>query len=530
METVSEVIMPNVEQERASTSTGGDEDQSSQQSASEAPSPSFNRMNFPRTVSLDMMSYKPPSKKVCTEASNAEELATTTSSSSSPFSGSQYTNLISEGSSRVLFATDEWFARAENLIQDSDPVFIPDLYCPQGKVMDGWETRRKRTEGHDWCVIATNNGHQDGCMNDVVGIEVDTAYFTGNQAPRISIEVANCYSEDKEEDEYLYTWMPGAVKRLMQGGGIQGTGQSLLQTQKAHKACQQFTWNEILPMTPLKPGYEESRMHYFMLDDDTRDRVKGFTHVRINYFPDGGVARLRLWGFSQSRSSTPDSSLGDLSEDSNVLPSSVPYHLPELSSSNNGGVGLICSNKHYGVPDNLIRPSYGKDMGDGWETARHPNRPPVLIKNPVTNLIENPLMDWAVLKLGMGGAVDNDGISRIIIDTKHFKGNFPESVMVEGCNANLNQASDDDVCSATPEKECNNKVEWFPLLERTKMGPDCEHTFHKENGEIANSNRSVTHIRVSIYPDGGISRVRVYGRPAIALPTFDTNDTTAHII
>jgi allantoicase len=148
------------------------------------------------------------------------------------------------------------------------------------------------------------------------------------------------------------------------------------------------------------------------------------------------------------------------------------------------------------------------DRGDGWETARHPNRPPVLIRDPTTNLIDNPLMDWAVLKLGMGGAAANEGVSRIIIDTKHFKGNFPESVMVEGCNADSIEASDIDVC-ISPEA---GKVEWFPLLPRSTMGPDQEHVFDQEHDQLMNSKARVTHVRVSIFPDGGISRVRIYGK------------------
>ena len=84
----------------------------------------------------------------------------------SPFTNQNFTNLVS--SSHVLFATDEWFARAENLVKDSDPTFDPDLYCDEGKVMDGWESRRRREAGHDWCVIATPH------KGDVYGIELDT--------------------------------------------------------------------------------------------------------------------------------------------------------------------------------------------------------------------------------------------------------------------------------------------------------------------------------------------------------------------
>mmetsp|Transcript_215 Transcript_215/g.334 ORF Transcript_215/g.334 Transcript_215/m.334 type:complete len:513 (-) Transcript_215:92-1630(-) len=425
----------------------------------------------------------------------------------SPFRHQDYTNLLSSSSSRVLFATDEWFARADNLLLDSDPVFIPDLYCEQGKVMDGWETRRRRDAGHDWCLIAAAH------MGEVFGIEVDTAFFTGNQAPRISIEVANCYDEKKEEEDWKFKWMPGAVLRLAQGGGIQGTGMSPYQVDRAAAACSRFQWTEIVPMTKLNPGYEESRMHYFTIPDDIRESTKGFTHVRVNYFPDGGVARLRLWG-------RPVLEAEVVKDDDDQLESAIPvsakpYPDPELSCEDNGGCGLACSNKHYGVPSNLIRSSYGKDMGDGWETARHPERPPVLIKCPTTNLVQSPLLDWAVLKLGMGGC-DDSGISRIIIDTKHFRGNFPESVQIEGCDASANGASfsDDAVCAATPGTgNEESSVEWFPLLNRSRMGPHREHVFDRNSCALVNKHRRVTHVRVSIFPDGGLSRVRIYGQP-----------------
>eukprot|EP00551_Chaetoceros_affinis_P007127 CAMPEP_0203666676 /NCGR_PEP_ID=MMETSP0090-20130426/3677_1 /ASSEMBLY_ACC=CAM_ASM_001088 /TAXON_ID=426623 /ORGANISM="Chaetoceros affinis, Strain CCMP159" /LENGTH=580 /DNA_ID=CAMNT_0050530633 /DNA_START=178 /DNA_END=1920 /DNA_ORIENTATION=+ len=524
------------------------------------------RHDIPRTVSQEhiILNNEGPKSKKAKVSTTAKATTTTTtttvlsstvsSSLSSPFEGKNYTNLVSESTSCILFATDEWFARAENLIKDSQPVFDPDLYCAEGKVMDGWESRRRRTEGHDWCVIANEN-QTLGKINDVVGIEVDTAYFTGNQTPRISIEVTNCCPKtlsslsssssltspnevEVEEEEWMYMWMPGAVKRLAKGGGVQGTGQSPTQIQKANDACKKFEWKEILPITELKPGYEETRMHYFMLDDKTRELARGFTHVRVNYFPDGGVARLRLWGHSLSpssdantiSSSSSSSSCSDEEEIVSAVPSSLPYHHPELSLSTNGGAGLECSNKHYGVPANLIRPTYGKDMSDGWETARHPDRPPVLIRDPITNLIDNPLMDWAVLKLGMGGAVQSEGVSRIIIDTKHFKGNFPESVMVEGCDANANATpvSDEEVCAAAPDKE-QGKVEWYPLLKRTTMGPDREHVFEKVRGELMNSDRAVTHVRVRIFPDGGISRVRIYGQPAETQKDAEDIDA-AHLI
>ena len=420
-------------------------------------------------------------------------------------------------------------------MKNSHSIIFLDLLI-KGKVMDGWESRRKRTEGHDWCVIATktNCKMNQNKINDIVGIEVDTAYFTGNQTPRISIQVANCCSSNiaddgndddyVDEDQWMYTWMPNAISRIVGGGGIQGTGQSLKQIQKANKACEQFEWKTVLSMTPLQPGYEESRMHYFTIDETVRKDVKGFTHVRINYFPDGGVARIRLWGSMLPRDDGMKVGGGSgfmiSNENEDTMPpSSIPYPYPELSLVSNGGIGLSCSNKHYGVPENLIQSTYGKDMGDGWETARHPNRPPILIKDPETNLIDNPLMDWAILKLGMGGSREKDGIQRIIVDTKHFKGNFPESVMVEGFNAATENLTDDDIVhisnAGMGEDECSKKkIEWFSLVPRAKMGADSEHVFDKKEGMLMDCDKAVTHVRVSIFPDGGISRVRVYGNPS----------------
>jgi len=414
----------------------------------------------------------------------------------SPFLNQDFVNLISESSgSRVLFATDEWFARAENLLKDGPPIFIPDLYDSQGKVMDGFETRRRREAGHDFCIIKL--GSNDG--GDVHGIEIDTAHFTGNQAPRISIDAMSFPLNNNEDDEdSMYTWMPGAVKRLAQGGGIQGTGQSVISISKALEACEKFKWTEILPITVLRPGYEETRMHYVPLSNDIRKMAKNVTHIRVNYYPDGGVARLRLWGYPSDGGTTTKSSTVQL----NRPPSAEPYPYPELSLSTNGGIGLECSNKHYGIPSNLIQPTYGKDMGDSWETARHPDRPAIVVKDAVTNLVDCPLMDWCILRLGMGGSAKS-GIQRIILDTKHFKGNYPESVQVEGCN--IQESTD---CSSSL-----SNLAWLPLLPRTRMGPHQEHVFESCAGQLVNEKRVITHVRVSIFPDGGLSRVRVYGEP-----------------
>ena len=469
------------------------------------------------------------------------------------------TNLCSHANgAHILFATDEWFATSENLLNPYPPTFVPDLFCEQGKVMDGWETRRKRTAGHDWCVVQLGCGDGNGSMGEAASfmlnsIAVDTAYFTGNQTPKISIEAIkverpNTSGDDIiDNNDYLYNWMPGAITRIARGGGIRGTGQSPSSIQNASQACQKVAlqssrgqtekWILILPMTPLKPGYEESRHHSFSLSKEVIQKLEemgGVTHLKLNYFPDGGVARLKVWGSKFAPNSGPPSAgissipnnpsvpkihPHSTTTSSNPLPSSTSYPHPELSSELSGGIGLECSNKHYGVPSNLLRPTLGKDMGDGWETARHPDRPPIVTKDSVTGLQDTPLMDWAVLKLGLGGVAENDGVSRIIVDTRHFKGNFPESVSIDGCYADPKSVSDEQVCGSagvgSDDKKVTAAVEWFPLLKRTSLTADAEHEFLRDFGYLANGRRAVTHVRVSIFPDGGLSRVRVYGSPTM---------------
>lgn len=410
----------------------------------------------------------------------------------SPFARQGLANVAgANAGARVLFATDEWFAAADNLINDSPPVFDINAYCEQGKVMDGWETRRRREAGHDWAILKLAG------RSAVVGIEIDTAHFTGNHVPAISLQMADLTCE---QESAMVVGLPGIVDRLLHGC-VQGTGTSPDQVDTADAICRAVVWKELLPKTPLRPGYEGTRMHYFTVET----AVEG-THLRVNYFPDGGVARLRIWG---SLLSTPRPYPGPayspiktgrtctvVSHSETDMPSQQPYEYPELSGQENGGIGLACSNKHYGDPYNLIQPTLGRDMGDGWETARHPDRPPVLVRDPKTNLVDSPLMDWCVLKLG---SIAGDGVARIILDTKHFRGNYPESVQVEGCYVE----NDDELF----------EVEWFPLVPRGRMAPDSEHVFDRNRNQVKNGHRKVSHVKVSIYPDGGLSRVRVYGAP-----------------
>lgn len=396
---------------------------------------------------------------------------------------------------RILFATDEWFATADNLLKDRPPIFDPSLYCGEGKVMDGWESRRRREAGHDWCLISLSH------RATIVGIEIDTAHFTGNNVPLISIEVAD-FSPSHVTN--LVRNLPGSVERLLYGGQ-QGTGCTPEEVSVAERVCRKdIEWSELLSMTALRPGFEESRMHYYITTGN--DRVG--THLRVNYFPDGGVARLRIWGIDAPATirmknpiylpiTTGKICTVILHSSTDEPPSRKEYKDPEISCQTFGGEGMGCSNKHYGEPCQLIQPTMGKDMSDGWETARHPSRSSILVKNIATGLVDSPLMDWAILKLGKLGT---NSVARIIVDTKHFRGNYPESVLVEGC-------------FVRHDESISNEDIWFTLVPRTRMAPDSEHVFERDLDQLENFNRAVNHLRVSIFPDGGLSRVRLYGQP-----------------
>ncbi|KAJ3403801.1 hypothetical protein HDU80_003705 [Chytriomyces hyalinus] len=227
----------------------------------------------------------------------------------------QLVDLTANGN--VLFATDDFFQVAETLILKQDPVWDEKKFTPFGKWMDGWETRRKRTEGHDWSIVKL------GLSGTISGLHIDTAFFTGNQTPRISIQAA-CLEKDL------------ALCRRSEMGSC-----STNEETKAADSIQTHLWEEILPMVALRPGYPGERHHYF-----------GVTSAkRINYFPDGGVARLRAYGTvvkDWSRTSKTD--------------------LVDLIALENGGTPVSSSNSHYGTPFNLISKPESEGMYDGWET------------------------------------------------------------------------------------------------------------------------------------------------------------------
>lgn len=373
---------------------------------------------------------------------------------------------------KVCFATDDWFAAAENMLNHEEPVFIAEKFTTCGKWMDGWETRRKRIAGHDWCIIKM------AFPGRIMGIDVDTSHFTGNYVPRCSIQAATL--NDNDEASGILQWLTVARARAPKGDkmGSKATEEELSHVERVGSE----EWTTVLPFTTLGAGYKDTCHNYFNVT--TKER---FTHLRLNMFPDGGIARLRVYG--------------EVARDWDMVPTS---QLLDLAAAENGGKAVGCSDKHYGHPRNLINPGRGINMGDGWETARKLTRPPVLEPGE-GGLIKVPGSDYAILRLGTLGKVE-----QLEIDTKWFKGNYPESCQVEGVRLST-LMTNREVLTA----EGQGQIEWKVLLRRTKLGPDCQAWFEEggdEGEEMEGGVGPVTHLKLTIYPDGGISRLRALGR------------------
>jgi allantoicase len=302
----------------------------------------------------------------------------------------------------VVAADDEFFAAADNLLTAAPPAFTPQSFGPKGQVYDGWETRRRRSPGSDRAVVRL------GAAGVVRLVVVDTAFFTGNFPPHAAVE--GCAA-----DGY-----PGPAELAA------------------------ADWFPLVPKSPL--------------DGDTRnefgvDVPHRCTHVRLTIFPDGGVARLRVYG--------------------EVVPD--PALLPEvfdLAAAEHGGRVVACSDMFYGSPQNLLAPGLARVMGEGWETRRR----------------RDDGNDWVLVRLAVPGAV-----TLAELDTGHFKGNAPGRARLSGADARAGDLGDPAL--------------WRELLPETPLRPDTRHRY-----PVAGPG-PVTHVRLDIYPDGGMARLRLTGRP-----------------
>jgi allantoicase len=305
-----------------------------------------------------------------------------------------------------LYATDEFFAPLTRLLQASEPEWRAGIYDANGKWMDGWESRRRRGEGHDYCVV------QLAAPCTLASLDIDTRYFTGNYPPFASVQACRT---------------PGAPD-------------------------ERTTWTEILRYSPLKGD----RHNVFELSC-----TEVWTHLKLNIYPDGGVARFRAYG---------------------QVPRDWGAHAGneavDLVSALNGGRALACSDEHYGAMSNLLLPARGASMADGWETRRR----------------REPGHDWVIFRLGHPGR-----IQYVEFDTAHFRGNFPHQISING--ALLPGAHDAGLAS-----QC---LYWPVLMDPQPLKADEVHRFSTQLRDLG----CISHVRVNMHPDGGLSRVRLFGRP-----------------
>ena len=307
--------------------------------------------------------------------------------------------------SKVIFKTDDFFASANRIINPNPPIFKDGVFDRHGKWMDGWETRRRRKKGFDYLIIKL------GKPGRIFSVDIDTTHFSGNQPMYASLEAC----------------------------------------QNNKKLNSNSKWSKILNYKKLGPN----KNHKFSIKNKSI-----FTHVKLNIYPDGGVARLRLYGEVETK---------------NIDYGSKTVN---LTSMLNGASIVGCNNEHFGRAENVLSPGRGKNMGDGWETRRSRG------KN----------FDWLIIKMGRTGK-----INKIEIDTHHFKGNYPDRCSVQG--------------TFIPKKLSNNSIvkkskKWKTLINKAKLHPHKKHNFKIKTPKT----NKVNYIRINIYPDGGISRIRTFGK------------------
>ncbi|MEO5815000.1 MAG: allantoicase [Gemmatimonadaceae bacterium] len=308
----------------------------------------------------------------------------------------------------VIAANDEFFAPKEALLKSAPAEWREGAYTERGKWMDGWETRRRRTPGYDWAIIHL------GAPGIVRGVVIDTSFFRGNYPERASIE--GCAVEGTPSPEEL--------------------------------ASDGTTWRTLLPESPLLGDTHNK----FDIADGER-----VTHLRLNIFPDGGVARLRVHG------DVKPSSLRDVDA------------IVDLAAIENGGYSVVCSDMFFGHRQNLLMPGRSTHMGNGWETKRR----------------RGPGHDWTIIRLAQAGVVQS-----VEVDTDHFKGNAPDACMLECCFAP----------DASIEALTDSAMVWIEIVPASKLQPHARHHF------AAGVAAPATHVRLNIYPDGGVARLRLFGR------------------
>ena len=305
----------------------------------------------------------------------------------------------------IVSCSDDFFAECGRMLKSEAPVFIDGKFDDNGKWMDGWETRRRRNGGYDNAIVKL------GLPGEIMGIDIDTTHFTGNYPPAASLEACNSNAAPDDSTQ----------------------------------------WTTLIESTSLRGDSH----HYFSIDS-----ADSYTHVRLNIYPDGGVARLRIYGRVVC--------------DAAALDKSKPHNLAAVEL---GARAIAWNDAHYGAVANLLNPGRGVNMGDGWETRRR----------------REPGNDWCIIELGQVGE-----IGEVLIDTAHFKGNYPDRCSLQAAR----------VSAGTVDSIITQSQFWQELLPPQKLEMDSEHGFRDEVQPLGR----VSHVRVNIFPDGGLSRVRLLGK------------------
>ena len=303
--------------------------------------------------------------------------------------------------SKIVYCTDDFFAKASRIISPNDPVFIANKFDNNGKWMDGWESRRKRTQGNDHLILKL------GRAGKIRKVLVDTAHFSGNQPDQFS----------------------------------------LLATSDAD--YKKAKWVTLIKPSKAKP----TSKHFFTINNNTT-----FKFVKLNIFPDGGVARLRIYG-------EIDTSLLNISKNKMI----------NLSSLENGASIFACNNEHFGQSENILAKGKAKNMGDGWETRRR----------------RGSGYDWVMIKCL------NGSVQQFEISTHHFKGNYPAQFSLRGIKC---IGKDSAI-----HKILLNSKNWKNLIDKSQLKA------HKVHKFIVKTKVQVNYLKLNIYPDGGVSRIKTLG-------------------
>jgi len=306
---------------------------------------------------------------------------------------------------KIIFKTDDFFASANRILNPSPPIFKEGVFDKNGKWMDGWESRRKRTAGHDYLIIKL------GKPGNIKKIDFDTSHFSGNQPSMVSLEGCNSKS----------------------------------------KKIKNFKWKKIIGKIKTKANSH----HIFNIKSQSI-----FTHIKLNIFPDGGIARLRLYGLISTKSKI------------------FTNKKINLASILNGASVVACNNEHFGKTENIISPGKAKNMGDGWETRRK----------------RGLGFDWVILN-----TINGKEIKNIEISTHHFKGNYPSYCTIQGAylSGKINS-----------KKIVKQSNKWKLILNKSNLSANKSHKFKNKFMK----NDKINYVKINIFPDGGISRFRMYGK------------------